>query len=154
MNWHGTVINAGVSGDTTAGGLRRLDWILLSPVDIAVIALGANDGLRGLPVSTTRDNLLEIISKIRSKYPAAIIILTGMQMPSTMGEPFATDFKTIFPEIAEKSKSIFVPFLLEGVAGESNLNQADGIHPNRAGQEIVADNVWKLLLPLINSFQR
>jgi acyl-CoA thioesterase-1 len=139
------VINAGVSGETSAGGLARIDWILRTKVDIFMLELGANDGLRGNSVLQTTNNLQAIIDKVKAKYPKAKIILLGMQVPPSMGETYAQDFKKLFPALAAKNHIDFVPFLLEGVGGNPKLNQQDGIHPTAEGAKIVANNVWKVL---------
>jgi len=144
-----TVVNAGVSGDTTAGGLRRIDWILKQPLDVLVIELGGNDGLRGIPVSETRTNLQSIINHTRAKYPKAKIIVAGMKMPANMGAAYAADFEKVFADIAQKNHAAFVPFILENVGGKAELNQADRIHPTPAGHEIVAQNIWPILKPLL-----
>jgi acyl-CoA thioesterase-1 len=143
------VINAGLSGETTAGGLRRIDWVLRVPVDIFVLELGGNDGLRGLPPAVAAKNLQAIIDRVRGKNPAVKIIITGMQMPVSMGEEYRQKFAAIFPALAEANQATLLPFLLEGVGGEVELNLADGVHPNAAGQRIVAENLWKTLLPLL-----
>lgn len=143
------VVNAGLSGDTTAGGLRRIDWILKQPIDILIIELGGNDGLRGIPVGETRTNLQGIIDRTRKKYPEAKIILAGMKMPANMGETYTADFEKVFPEIAKRNSLPVVPFLLENVAAKPELNQPDKIHPTPAGQRIVAQNVWAVLYPLL-----
>ncbi len=142
-------VNAGLSGETTAGGRRRVEWILHQPVDIFVLELGGNDGLRGIPLADTQANLQAIIDRVRAKYPAARIILAGMQIPSNLGPDYTRAFRRIFPELAEKNRLTLIPFLLEGVGGRPELNQADGIHPTAAGHAIVADNVWKVLRPLL-----
>lgn len=142
------VINAGISGDTTAGGLRRIDWILRQPVDVLVIALGGNDGLRGVDPDVTRRNLQGIIDRARQKYPELRLVLAGMQMPANMSESFTQRFRTIFPELAAQNHTALVPFLLEGVGGVPELNQADLIHPTAEGQKVVAATVWKTLQPL------
>ena len=139
------VINAGVSGETTAGGLARIDWVLKQKVDVFVLELGANDGLRGIPVTETTKNLQSIIDKVKARYPDAKIVLTGMQVPPSMGSNYITSFKNLFPALAEKNKIALVPFLLAGVGGNPKLNQADGIHPTAEGAKIVANNVWKVL---------
>ena len=144
-----TVVNAGLSGDTTAGGLRRIDWILKQPVDILIIELGGNDGLRGLPVSATRSNLQSIIDRARAKYPKTKIIVAGMKMPANMGPDYTADFEKVFAEIADKNKTAFVPFVLENVGGKAELNQPDRIHPTPAGHQIVAQNIWPVLQPLL-----
>lgn len=144
-----TLINAGVSGDTTAGGLRRIDWLLKRPVDILILELGGNDGLRGIPPASTRTNLQAIIQKTRARYPAARIVLAGMQMPPNMGETFARDFREVFPEVAKSHKTALIPFLLENVGGIPELNLPDLIHPTAKGHELVAENVWKALEPVL-----
>jgi acyl-CoA thioesterase I len=143
------VINAGLSGDTTAGGLSRLDWILQKPIDILVLALGANDGLRGLPVEQMKANLQAIIDKVKAKNPQVKFVVAGMQIPPNLGPDYAAKFAAVFPELAEKNHGVLVPFLLEGVGGHLELNQSDHMHPTPAGHKIVAENVWKILEPLL-----
>jgi len=143
------VVNAGVSGETSSGGKTRIDWILQQPVDIFVLELGANDGLRGIPLSETKKNLQEIIDKVKAKYPDAKLVFAGMQIPPSMGQTYTTEFKNIYTELAEKNSMTLIPFLLEGVGGEPELNQQDGIHPNEEGSRIVAGNVWKQLEKLL-----
>ncbi|WP_432713641.1 arylesterase [Pedobacter sp.] len=136
------VINGGLSGETSAAGRSRIDWLLKQPVAVFVLELGANDGLRGIPVATTTANLQAIINKVKAKYPQAKLVLTGMQVPPNMGQRYAADFNAMFKTIAQKNKMEFVPFLLEGVGGKPELNQEDGIHPTAEGQKILAENVW------------
>jgi acyl-CoA thioesterase-1 len=143
------VVNAGLSGETSAGGLNRIDWVLNQKVDIFVLELGANDGLRGLPLPSTRQNLQGIIDKLRTKYPKVQVIVAGMMVPPNMGEDYSNDFVKVYPELANKNNAKLIPFLLDGVAGNPDLNLPDGIHPNVEGQKIVADNVWKVLKPLL-----
>jgi acyl-CoA thioesterase I len=143
------VINAGLSGETTAGGLSRIDWILRQPIDVFVLELGANDGLRGLPVDATKKNLQAIIDKVKAKYPQAKIVIVGMMVPPNMGNDYTRQFTAIFPELAKKNKATLMPFLLEGVAGNEKLNLPDGIHPNIEGHKIVAKNVANVLTPLL-----
>lgn len=143
------VINSGVSGETSAGGKSRIDWVLKQKPDVFLLELGANDGLRGNSVEETRNNLQYIINRVKAKYPAAKIILLGMQVPPSMGQKYAGDFKQLFPQLATKNNIGLVPFLLQGVGGDPKLNQGDGIHPNPAGAKIVADNVWKQLRPIL-----
>lgn len=145
------VVNAGVSGDTTAGGLRRLDWILQRPIDLIVIALGGNDGLRGIAPATTAANLQAMIDKIRQASPATKIVLAGMRMPPNIGADYVAAFADVFPTVAEKNHVLLIPFLLEGVGGHPDLNQADQIHPTAAGQKIIAEAVWEKLKPLLLS---
>ena len=143
------VINAGLSGETTSGGNSRVEWVLNQKPDVFILELGANDGLRGIPLAETRANLQSIIDKVRIKNPEAIIVLAGMQIPPNMGPEYTSEFRTIFPELAESNEIALIPFLLDGVAGIPDLNQRDGIHPTAEGQIIVASNVWKVLGDLI-----
>jgi len=145
------VVNAGLSGETSAGGLSRLDWILKQPVEIFVLELGANDGLRGLPLAQTRQNLQAIIDKVKKKYPQTKIVLAGMMVPPNMGKEYTTGFQKIFPELARKNNTTLIPFILNGVAGDEKLNQADGIHPTAEGHKIVAGNIIKVIEPLLAS---
>jgi acyl-CoA thioesterase I len=139
------VINAGVSGETSSGGNSRIDWILRQPLDVFILELGANDGLRGIPIPETKKNLQSIIDKVKAKNPGAILVLAGMQIPPNMGQQYATEFRNIYSELASKNKMTLIPFLLEGVGGELKLNQRDGIHPTAEGHRIVAENVWREL---------
>lgn len=143
------VINAGVSGETTAGGKARVDWILKQPVDIFVLELGGNDGLRGIPLEETRRNLQDIIDEVREQYPDVKVVLAGMQLPPNMGARYTTDFKNIFPDLAASNNITLIPFLLHNVGGEAKLNQADGIHPTKEGHEILAENVWEVLKDVV-----
>jgi len=139
------IINAGLSGETTSGGNSRLDWVLKNTVDIFILELGGNDGLRGIPATETRKNLQAMIDKVKAKYPEAKIILAGMQVPPSMGKKYAEEIRIIYPELAKKNNVGLIPFLLENVGGELKLNQKDGIHPNAEGAKIVAENVWSKL---------
>lgn len=139
------IVNAGLSGETTASGRNRLDWVLRQPVDIFVLELGANDGLRGIPLEETRKNLEAMILTVREKYPEARIVLAGMQLPPNMGPEYTASFRKIFPELAKKHGVLLIPFLLDGVGGVPQLNQDDGIHPTAEGHRIVAENVWEIL---------
>ena len=143
------VVNAGVSGETTAGLLRRLDWLLRGNFDVVLVESGANDGLRGTPVATVRENLKEILMKIRGAHPSAHVMLVQMEAPPNMGAEYTTAFHALFGEVARETGATLVPFLLQGVAGDRSLNQADGIHPNQRGEHIVADNVWRNLEPML-----
>jgi acyl-CoA thioesterase I len=143
------VINAGVSGDTTAGGLARLDWVLQKKIDVLVLALGANDGLRGLPVAQMKANLQAIIDRVKAKNPAAKIVIAGMRMPPNLGGDYATSFQQVFADLAQANNAALVPFLLAGVGGQIDLNQPDHIHPTAAGHKVVANNVWLVLEPLL-----
>ncbi len=139
------VINSGLSGETSAGGLDRIGWVLKQPVDIFVLELGANDGLRGLRLEATQKNLQEIINQVKANSPNTKIVLAGMMVPPNMGEEYSDQFVKIYSELARKNKALLIPFLLDGVAGMPELNQADGIHPNAEGHQIVAENVWEVI---------
>lgn len=145
MPWK--VVNAGISGDTTAGGLRRLDFLFRQRIDVLFLCLGANDGLRGLPVQEAEKNLRAIVTRAQAK--GAVVVLAGVQIPENYGIGYRTQFEAIFPRLAREQKVTYLPFLLEGVAMRPELNQADRIHPNAAGHKIVAENVWKALAPVL-----
>ena len=149
LGWNYKVINAGISGETTSAGLSRMDWMLKRRVDVLVIGLGANDGLRGVPIEVTRGNLQGIIDRTRRSYPEVKILLAGMRVPPNLGPEYATEFTAIYPELAEKNKATLVPFLLEGIGGIAELNLPDGIHPTAMGHRIIAENVWEALEPLM-----
>jgi acyl-CoA thioesterase-1 len=141
------VVNAGVSGDTTAGGLSRLDWALEGDVRFLIVALGGNDGLRGLPVDEVRRNISAIIERAQGRHIK--VLLAGMEAPPNYGRSYAESFHKVFPEVADHYNVTFLPFLLQGVAGVASLNQRDGIHPTVEGARMVADNVWTVLQPLV-----
>lgn len=143
------VVNAGLSGETTAGGARRVDWILQQEIDIFLLGLGGNDGLRGIDPENTKKNLETIINKVWEKNDETEIILAGMQAPPNLGEQYTTRFRDVFIEVANEHEVVFMPFLLEDVAGIDKLNQPDGIHPTAEGQQIIADHIWTLLKPLL-----
>ena len=143
------VQNAGLSGDTSAAALRRVDWLLQRPIDILVIALGGNDGLRGLPIASLKTNLQSIIDKVKAKNPAVKIIIAGMQIPPNLGADYAKEFEQIYPAVARTNHATLIPFLLEGVGGHRDLNQSDLIHPSAAGHRIIADLVWRTLEPIL-----
>jgi acyl-CoA thioesterase-1 len=143
------VENAGLSGDTSAGGLRRIDWLLQRRIDLLVIELGANDGLRGLDLKSMKANLQAIIDKTKAKNPQVKIVLAGMQVPPNLGRDYATGFEHVFAELARENNAVLIPFLLEGVGGHRDLNQQDLIHPSAAGHKIVADLVWRTLEPIL-----
>jgi len=145
------VINAGLSGETTAGGLRRIDWLLRQPIDIFVLELGGNDALRGIDLNVTRKNLKQIVQKVRAKNPGVKIVIAGMQAPPNLGGAYARQFRAIYPALAREADAALVPFLLADVAGIAELNLADRIHPNRTGHEIVATNVWNVLKTVIGN---
>jgi acyl-CoA thioesterase-1 len=147
LPWH--VVNAGLSGETSAGGLRRIDWVLRQKVDVFVLELGANDGLRGTAPDVTRANLQAIIERVRSTYPGARIVLAGMKMPPNLGGDYSEAFGAVYPALAAKNGITLIPFLLDKVAAVSSLNQADGIHPTSEGASLVADSVWQVVRPLL-----
>jgi acyl-CoA thioesterase-1 len=149
LPWH--VINAGLSGETSAGGLRRIDWVMNQKPDIFVLELGANDGLRGTATDETRANLQGIIDRVRTRSPGTRIVLAGMMMPVSMGQDYADAFRAMFPALAKKNGIVLIPFLLDKVAANPELNQGDGIHPTAAGAKIVADGVWVVLRPVLIS---
>jgi acyl-CoA thioesterase-1 len=145
------IVNAGVSGETSAGGLRRIGWVLREPIAVLVVELGANDALRGQDPSATRRNLQAIIDSARRRDPHAAIVLAGMQAPPNLGPVYGREFQGLFVDLARENRAVLVPFLLEGVGGHPDLNQADGIHPTAAGHRIMADNVWRVLEPVLRS---
>lgn len=145
-----TVVNSGLSGETSAGGRSRIKWVLKQKIDVLVLELGANDGLRGVPLQETRKNLQAIIDAVHDKEPDATIILAGMQLPSNLGPEYTSEFSSIFYELAEKNELELIPFILKDVGGIPELNQSDGIHPTIEGQKIVASNVWAILEKVID----
>lgn len=145
------VDNAGYSGETSAGALRRIDWLVREPVDVFVLETGANDGLRGLSVDSMRANIQAIIDRVRAASPNVRILLVGMEAPPNLGTRYTSEFRKVFPELAERNGAVLLPFLLEGVAAVDSLNQGDGIHPNAAGSRRLAEAVWSVLLPLLES---
>lgn len=154
LGWDFQVINAGLSGETSAGGMRRLNWLLKRRVDVLVLALGANDGLRGFSPKATEENLQEIIHRTRKKYPDVKIVIAGMEALPNMGELFVKEFRAIFPRLAERNRAALIPFLLEGVGGIPDLNLPDGVHPTAEGYRMVAKNVWKILAPVLTELHR
>jgi len=149
LGWNFNVVNAGLSGETSSGGLRRIDWLLQRDVDVLFLELGANDGLRGIPLALTKQNLQAIIARVRAKNPAVKIVIAGMMVPPNLGAEYTRAFRAIFPDLAKRNQAALVPFLLEGVGGVPELNLPDGIHPTAAGHRIVAQNVWKVLRPVL-----
>jgi acyl-CoA thioesterase-1 len=143
------VVNAGVSGETAAGGLRRVEWLLSQPVGVLVLELGANDALRGQDLADTRRDLQEIISRTRGAHSDAAIVIAGMEAPPNMGRRYTDEFRAIFRELAAENDAALIPFLLEGVGGVPELNQSDGIHPTAEGHAIMADRVWSVLEPIL-----
>jgi acyl-CoA thioesterase-1 len=145
------VVNAGVSGETSAGALQRMGWLLRQPVSVLVLETGANDGLRGTPVAETRANIQAIIDTVRRVRPEARLVLVQMEALPNLGERYTREFHDTFPLLARRNHVSLLPFLLEGVAGHAALNQADGLHPNDAGERIVASNLWRALRPVLDS---
>lgn len=145
------VVNSGVSGETSAGGKSRIDWILNQDIDIFVLELGANDGLRGVPIAETKANLQAIIDAVKTKSLDTKIVLAGMQLPPNMGQEYTSQFKAIFTDLAAKNDLAFIPFILKDVGGVKELNQSDGIHPTAEGHKIVAGNVWEVLKPILDT---
>ena len=146
---HVDFVNAGLSGETSAGALRRIDWLLRGPADVVVIESGANDGLRGLNVDSTRANLRAIIGKVKAARPRARILLAQMEAPPNLGAKYTAAFSAMYQDVAKEEGVALMPFLLQGVAGVTRLNQGDGIHPNEEGEQIVASNVWSALEPVL-----
>ena len=149
-----TVVNAGVSGETTAGALRRIEWLLRQPFDVMVLETGANDGLRGTDVAATQANIRGILDRVRTVNPSARVVLVQMEALPNMGAAYTKRFHDIFPALARQNGLTLLPFLLQGVAGDPQLNQADGVHPNDEGERRVAENVWHGLLPVLRSSGR
>ena len=143
------VVNGGLSGETTAAGLRRIDWLLRERVAVFVLALGGNDGLRGILPPVTRANLAGILEKVRAKYPEAKLVVAGMQMPPNLGPDYTVAYRAVFPDVAKAAGATLIPFLLEGVGGVPELNQGDRIHPTAAGHALVANTVWQVVRPLL-----
>lgn len=144
------VINAGLSGDTSASALNRIGWVFTPDTDVLVLEMGANDGLRGIPIEETERNLHAIIDTAKAQNPKVRIILAGMQMPPNMGPEYTSAFKNLFPELSQKNALFLIPFLLDGVGGVPELNQPDGIHPTAEGQQILAENTWQILVKVLN----
>jgi acyl-CoA thioesterase-1 len=147
------VVNAGVSGDTSAGGLRRIDWLLREPISVLVLELGANDMLRGQDLAALRANLQQIIDRTRARYPAARVVIAGMQSAPNLGDAYALPFARTFADLARENRAALIPFLLEGVAAVPGLNQGDGIHPNAEGHRVIAANVWRELEPVLRELR-
>jgi len=143
------VVNAGVSGQTSAGALSGIDWLLRRPVTVLVIETGGNDGLRGIDPADLRGNIEGIILKAQEQDPPPAIVLTGMEAPPNLGSDYTRRFRAVYQELADQYDLVLVPFLLDGIAGVDSLNQADGIHPTPAGQRLMADYVWRSLVPLL-----
>jgi acyl-CoA thioesterase-1 len=154
LGWNFEVFNAGLSGETSAGGLRRIDWLMRRPVDVFVLELGANDGLRGIDLKSTRSNLQQIIDRVKAKNPDISLVVVGMQMPPNLGAEYTEEFQRLFPGLAKENGAALVPFLLEGVADRPELNLSDGNHPTVEGHRIVAETVWATLGPVLETLRR
>ncbi len=144
-----TVVNSGLSGETTAGGKSRINWVMNQDISVFVLELGANDGLRGVPLSETRLNLQAIIDVVKAKSPETTIILAGMELPPNMGQDYTSEFRSVYADLATQNNLKFIPFILKDVGGITELNQSDGIHPTVEGHKIVANTVWEVLKPII-----
>ncbi|MEM1093035.1 MAG: arylesterase [Bacteroidota bacterium] len=153
LGWDVRIINAGLSGETSAGGLRRIDWLLRERIDVLLIELGGNDGLRGTAPEVTRQNLQGIIDQARERYPDVTLILAGMQVPPNLGLDYTTQFRDLFPDLARENETALIPFILEGVGGVPRLNLPDGIHPTAEGHTILAETVWDTLEPILIGMQ-
>lgn len=153
LDWNFKVINAGLSGDTSAGGLRRIDWLLRGRIDVLVLELGGNDGLRGIDLASTRANLQGIIDKVKAKNPRVKIVIAGMMVPPNLGQEYTRRFQQMYPELARANQAVLIPFLLEDVAGDAKLNLPDGIHPTAEGHKLVAETVWKHLRPVLQELR-
>ena len=154
LGWNFEVFNAGLSGETSAGGLRRIDWLMRRPIDVFVLELGANDGLRGIDLNDTRENLQRIIDRVKKKNSDIALVVAGMQMPPNLGAEYTEEFQALFPGLAKKNGAVLVPFLLAGVADRPDLNLSDGNHPTVEGHRIVAETVWTTLAPVLESLRR
>ena len=153
LGWDYEVFNAGLSGETSAGGLRRIDWILRQKVDVFVLELGANDGLRGIDLKDTRSNMQGIVDRVKTKYPDVVVVVVGMQMPPNLGPEYTAEFKGLYSSLAEQNGAALIPFLLTGVGDRPELNLPDGNHPTVAGHKVVAENVWAVLGPLLEQMR-
>jgi|APSaa5957512622_1039677.scaffolds.fasta_scaffold07448_4 acyl-CoA thioesterase I len=153
LGWEFEVVNAGLSGETSAAGLRRIDWILRRPIDLFVLELGGNDGLRGIPLEYTKKTLQQILDRVRKRNPETILVVAGMQLPPNLGPHYIEEFRAIFPRLAKNNEAHLIPFLLEGVGGEPKLMLPDGIHPTADGHRAVAELVWRQLEPVLKSLR-
>jgi acyl-CoA thioesterase-1 len=151
LDWNFKAVNGGSSGETSAGGLSRIDWMLRQPVSVFVLELGGNDGLRGIDLDATKKNLQKIIDRVEAKYPNAEIVITGMQVPPNLGPEYTSNFKEIYPELAEENNAELIPYFLDDLGGDSELMQSDGIHPTEAGHRLLAEKTWKVLKPILQS---
>jgi acyl-CoA thioesterase I len=153
LGWEFEIVNAGLSGETSAAGLRRIDWILRRPIDLFVLELGGNDGLRGIPLEYTERTLQQILDRVRKRYPEVILVIAGMQLPPNLGPHYIEKFRAIFPRLAENNEAHLIPFLLEGVGGEPELMLPDGIHPTADGHRAVAELAWRYLEPVLKNLR-
>ena len=153
LGWDVVIVNAGLSGETTAGGLNRIDWLLRKRIDVLIVELGGNDGLRGIATEVTKQNLQNIIDKTRARYPKVRLVLAGMEVPTNLGAVYTARFRSLYPELALENTTDLIPFLLEGVGGIRELNLPDGIHPTVEGHQIVAQTVWKTLRPVLEALR-
>ena len=153
LGWNFKVVNAGLSGETSAAGLRRIDWLLGQRIDVLVLELGVNDGLRGVPVKATFQNLQSLIDKVKDRYPRIRIVIAGMLLPPNLGQDYSEGFRLIFSELAKRNQASLIPFLLQGVGGKPELNLSDGIHPTPEGHRIVAESVWKVLRSVLKELK-
>ena len=151
LDWNFKAVNGGSSGETSAGGLSRIDWMLRQPISVFVLELGGNDGLRGIDLDATKKNLQKIIDRVEAKYPDAEIVITGMQVPPNLGPEYTSNFKGIYPELAEENNAELIPYFLDDLGGDSELMQTDGIHPTEAGHRLLAEKTWKVLKPILQS---
>ncbi len=151
LDWNFKAVNGGSSGETSAGGLSRIDWMLRQPISVFVLELGGNDGLRGIDLDATKKNLQKIIDGVEAKYPNAEIVITGMQVPPNLGPEYTSNFKEIYPELAEENNAELIPYFLDDLGGDSELMQSDGIHPTEAGHRLLAEKTWKVLKPILQS---
>lgn len=149
LNKEWTIINGGLSGETSAGGLRRINWVIQQPIDVFILELGGNDGLRGMSTEDSYENLSKILATVKTKYPNAKLVIAGMQMPPNMGERYTESFSAMYPKLAKAYDAYLIPFILEDVGGIKDLNQADGIHPTAEGHRIIANNLWEDLIKIL-----
>ena len=150
LSWPVRVTNAGLSGETSSGGLNRIDWLLRQPVDVFILELGGNDGLRGISLDLTEKNLQDIIDRVKQENPNVSLVIAGMQIPPNLGQAYTDQFKNLFPLLAEENSATLIPFILDGVAGIESLNLPDGIHPTAEGHKIIAETVWDIVSPVID----
>ncbi|WP_440999387.1 arylesterase [Fodinibius sp. SL11] len=151
LSWNFKAVNGGSSGETSAGGVSRIDWMLRQPISVFVLELGGNDGLRGIDLDATKQNLQKIIDKVEAEYPNASIVITGMQVPPNLGPEYTGKFKKMYPKLAEENNAELVPYFLDDLGGDSTLMQSDGIHPTEAGHKVLAEKTWDVLKPILKS---